>query len=97
MSCVVLCRGDFIFCVEGEFWRERLFAFVWCGFVLGHLFAVLTLGVPYFFAFFHFFQIVFQFFTFLVVRRLWEFCCESFCGIGSSGFPDCVGGVVVQI
>lgn len=38
------------------------------------------------FAFFHFFPNCFSIFTFLVVRRLWEFCCESSCGIGSSGF-----------
>ena len=50
----VLCRGDLSSARKANS-GERLFAFVWCGFVLGHLFAVLTLGVPYFFAFFHFF------------------------------------------
>lgn len=47
--------------MEGEFWREIVcFCAVW--FVLGNLFAVLTLEVPYFLLSFIFFNLFFTFY-----------------------------------
>ena len=46
---------------------------------------------------FIFSKLFFNFLLFLWWEGCGSFCCESSCGIGSSGFPDCVGGVVVQI